>query len=75
MCLCGGIVETTVAVAVIGGIVAKRKRIATLTMPTLAEMVSKVRSGIRPGQVFKDKRRKARVNEKAEVKRDAETDR
>lgn len=62
MCICGGIGEAAVAGAVIialkkGGVMKK----VTLVLPTLAELVGKVRRGVRPGQVFKDKRRKTRA--------------
>ena len=73
MCLCGGL-EVAAAAAIGVAIVAKRKK-HKLVMPTLAEMVGKVRAGIRPGQVFKDKRRKARVNEKAETRREIQEER
>jgi hypothetical protein len=41
----------------------------TLAMPTVASLVSKFRSGVRPGQVFRDKRRKARVNQKSALRK------
>lgn len=44
------------------------KRKLKLKLPTMRELVAGVRTGVRPGQVFKDKRRKARVHERAQVR-------
>jgi hypothetical protein len=68
MCLCGGVLETATLVAAGGYIVKKQWKIK---LPSLATIVAGMRAGVRPGQVFKDKRRPARVNEKAQVKADA----
>ena len=66
MCICGGIGEAVVAVA-IGGYAMKK---AKITMPPLVELVGKVRRGVRPGQVFKDKRKVAKVNERANARKE-----
>jgi hypothetical protein len=65
MCICGGV---EVAAIVIGGGIAMRK--LKLKMPPLVQLVEGVRAGVRPGQVFKDKRRAARVNERAQVRKE-----
>lgn len=67
MCICGGIGEAVVVTA-IGGYVMKKK--LRLTLPPLVELVGKVRRGVRPGQVFKDKRKAAKVNERASVRKE-----
>jgi hypothetical protein len=65
MCICGGV---EVAVIVIGGGVAMKK--LKITMPPLVQLVGKVRAGVKPGQVFKDKRKAARVNERAQSRKE-----
>lgn len=67
MCICGGIGEAVVAVA-IGGYAMKKAKI--ITLPPLHELVGKVRTGVRPGQLFKDKRKAAKVNERASVRKE-----
>lgn len=41
-----------------------------IKMPPLVQLVGKIRRGVRPGQVFNDKRRVARVNERAALKKE-----
>jgi hypothetical protein len=47
------------------------KRVA-IVVPPLVVLVGKVRRGVRPGQVFRDKRRAARVNERARARKEME---
>jgi len=63
MCICGGV---EIAAIVIGGGVAMKT--LKVKMPPLVQLVGKVRRGVRPGQVFKDKRKAARVNERAQAR-------
>ena len=41
------------------------KKTFSLTMPPTAQLIAGLRSGVRPGQIFRDKRRQSRVNRKA----------
>lgn len=70
MCICGGL-EVVVATA-IGGYIVKKKM--TIRLPPLAEAVAGMRAGVRPGQLFKDKRDKARVNARVKARQDAASD-
>ena len=45
---------------------------AVVVLPALVVLVGKVRRGVRPGQVFRDKRRAARVNERARARKELE---
>jgi len=65
MCLCGGIGE--VAIVATGVYVVKKK--LKIKLPPLVEVIAGMRAGVRPGQVFKDKRRSAKVNARVEVKK------
>jgi hypothetical protein len=65
MCICGGV--EVAAALVIGGVAMKKLKIE---MPPLMQLVGKVRAGVKPGQVFKDKRKAARVNERAQTRRE-----
>lgn len=50
------------------------KKKLTIKLPPLAEAVAGMRAGVRPGQLFKDKRNKARVNARVKVRQDAASD-
>lgn len=69
MCICGGIGEAAIAASLLGGFAMRKK--LRLAVPPLVELVGKVRKGVRPGQVFRDKRRQAKVNERVSLKQEA----
>jgi hypothetical protein len=47
----------------------KKAKAFTLAMPPMASLVAGVRAGVRPGQVFRDKRRRSRSQSKVELRK------
>ena len=50
----------------------KKAKAFTLAMPTMASLVAGVRTGVRPGQVFRDKRHQSRSRCKVELRKQME---
>ena len=50
----------------------KKAKAFTLAMPSLASLVAGVRTGVRPGQVFRDKRHQSRSRCKVELRKQME---